>query len=68
MRRDYSIPQRAEDRWEEMHRSAREQRLLKQLAEVTLATGPHLSLASRFLTWVLGLGRTALRVTRKAAG
>ena len=69
MRRDFSIPQRAEDRWQDMHRSAQEQRLLKQVAQAP-STGEQLrtSLAARFLTVIRGVSRAASRMTRRAEG
>lgn len=66
--RDYSIPQRAEDRWEEMRKSASEQRQLKHLGarDGPWVTSERIRVA-RVLGWLSNL-MASLRSARKAPG
>ena len=68
MRHDYSIPQRAEDRWQDMRRSAQEQRLLKQVDEASVAGRKRSRLGARLFAWLLQIGRMASSLTRRAEG
>jgi hypothetical protein len=67
--RDYSIPQRAEDRWEEMRKSAGEQRQLKHLGARDGPSGSseRIRVAGGMLRWLFNL-MASLWSARKAPG
>lgn len=67
MRWDYSIRHRAEDRWREMHQSAREQRLLKQVGQAGTPDGQSRD-RRRFLGRVFDLARAAAGAIRRVEG
>lgn len=68
MRWDFSIPRRAEDRWQDMHKSAQEQRLVKRVAQFSSAGPQRPGLAAKFSAWILHFGRAASRMTRRVDG
>lgn len=67
MRWDYSIRHRAEDRWREMHQSAREQRLLKQVGRTGTSDRPPQNWR-RLLGRVFDLARAAMGAVRRVDG